>query len=225
MLIPRYYFSDDFKEFQELFFSYPHEKKRFRSNDYLWNFDEPLTHFHYILSGAAMTVLEHENGSRKISSFHSQGTVFPGYHRSAFKIEQAIATIALSEMETLCFSQEVFCRMLTENPPLMLSTLDWYASYINLLLYESAHQDYNSSFIQLCNLLYLFTQNSPASDPRRIDLTQENLAEILALTRVNVARNLARLRQENIIIPHRRWIQVVDQKALEPYCSLETLKP
>lgn len=78
----------------------------------------------------------------------------------------------------------------------MLNTLDWYASYINLLLYESAHQDYNSSFVKLCNLLYLFTQNSPDGRTDRIDLTQENIAEILTVTRVNAARSLGRLRDE-----------------------------
>ena len=93
-----------------------------------------------------------------------------------------------------------------------------------LLLYESAHQDYNSSFVKLCNLLYLFTQNSPGGRTDRIDLTQENIAEILTVTRVNAARSLGRLRDEKIIVPHRRWIEIIDQKALEAYCSLETLQ-
>ena len=176
------------------------------------------------MSGVARTTLEHENGSRKISSFHSEGTVFPGCHRSVFKIEQSIATAALTDMETLCFSNDDFLKMLTENPQLMLSTVDWYASYINLLLYESAHQDYNSSFVKLCNLLYLFSRNSPTGERGRIDLTQESIAEILAVTRVSAARCLGRLRDEKIIIPHRSWIQIIDQKALEAYCSSETLQ-
>ena len=128
-------------------------------------------------------------------------------------------------METLCFTNEAFLQMLCENRQLMLCTLNWYASYVNLLLYESAHQDYNSSFIKLCNLLYLFSQNSPSGQEGRIDLTQENIAQILTMTRVNAARNLARLRDEKIIIPHRRWIEIIDQQALEAYCSLETLQP
>ena len=224
MLIPRYYFSNDFRDFQKYFFSQPHTVRTFRKNEYLWNYGEPVTHIFYIMSGVARTTLEHENGSRKISSFHSEGTVFPGCHRSVFKIEQSIATAALTDMETLCFSNDDFLKMLTENPQLMLSTVDWYASYINLLLYESAHQDYNSSFVKLCNLLYLFSRNSPTGERGRIDLTQESIAEILAVTRVSAARCLGRLRDEKIIIPHRSWIQIIDQKALEAYCSSETLQ-
>ncbi|HJC89874.1 MAG TPA: Crp/Fnr family transcriptional regulator [Candidatus Mediterraneibacter excrementigallinarum] len=224
MLIPRYYFSNDFRDFQKYFFSQPHTVRTFRKNEYLWNYGEPVTHIFYIMSGVARTTLEHENGSRKISSFHSEGTVFPGCHRSVFKIEQSIATAAVTDMETLCFSNDDFLKMLTENPQLMLSTVDWYASYINLLLYESAHQDYNSSFVKLCNLLYLFSRNSPTGERGRIDLTQESIAEILAVTRISAARCLGRLRDEKIIIPHRSWIQIIDQKALEAYCSSETLQ-
>ena len=224
MLIPRYYFSNDFRDFQKYFFSQPHTVRTFRKNEYLWNYGEPVTHIFYIMSGVARTTLEHENGSRKISSFHSEGTVFPGCHRSVFKIEQSIATAAVTDMETLCFSNDDFLKMLTENPQLMLSTVDWYASYINLLLYESAHQDYNSSFVKLCNLLYLFSRNSPTGERGRIDLTQESIAEILAVTRVSAARCLGRLRDEKIIIPHRSWIQIIDQTALEAYCSSETLQ-
>ncbi len=225
MLIPRYYFSDDYKEFYEYFLTQPHTRKTFQKDELLWNRGETITQVHYIISGAALTTLEHEDGFRKICSFHSGGTVFPGCHRSAFKIEQSIITTAITDMETLCFTNEAFLQMLPANRELMLCTLDWYAAYINLLLYESAHQDYNNSFIKLCNLLYLFSQNSPAGKSGRVGLTQENIAEILTVTRVNAARNLGRLRKEKIILPHRGWIEITDQKALEAYCSAETLQP
>ena len=89
---------------------------------------------------------------------------------------------------------------------------------------RSAHQDYNNSFLKLCNLLYLFSQNSPEENGRRISLTQENIAEILTVTRVNAARNLSRLRDEQIIVSHRKWIEIINPQALEAYCSQETLK-
>ena len=81
MLIPRYYFSNDYRDFYEYFLTQPHTVKIFRKDECLWNYGDPITHIYYIISGAAMTTLEHENGSRKISSFHGEGTVFPGFHR------------------------------------------------------------------------------------------------------------------------------------------------
>ena len=55
------------------------------------------------------------------------------------------------------------------------------------------------------------------------DLSQENIADILTLNRVNVAKCLSRLRDEGIIVSHRKWIEITDLSALEKYCSQETL--
>lgn len=47
------------------------------------------------------TFPKHENGRRKIISFHGPGTLFPGYHTNDFRIEQALTTAALSKIEVL----------------------------------------------------------------------------------------------------------------------------
>lgn len=224
MLIPRYYFANDYADFFDYFLTQPHTRKHFSKQEYLWSPGEPLTHAYYVISGIAQTSLEHENGFRKISSLHSSGTLFPGCHQLEFKIEQSIITTALSDMEVLSFTKDQALSMFLENRALSVRMLDWYATYINLLLYESAHQDYNSSFIKLCNLLYLFSQNAPDGESSCIRLTQENIAEILTTTRVNIARNLSRLRDEQIIVPHHKWIEIHDPDALASYCSQETLK-
>ena len=48
MLIPRYYFSNDYTDFYEYFLTQPHTRKTFRKNDCLWNPVEPVTHVYYI---------------------------------------------------------------------------------------------------------------------------------------------------------------------------------
>lgn len=179
MLIPRYYFYNDFTELYDYFLTQPHIKKTFLKNEYLWKPGEPLS----------------------------------------------IIFKALSEMEVLSFTREDFYRMFQDNPKLNALMFEWYAMYINLLIYESAHQEYNNSFIKLCNLLYLFSQNSPSGQSLRVDLTQENIADILTVNRVNAARSLLRLRDEGIIEPHRKWIEILDLDALASYCSQETLLP
>lgn len=223
MLIPRYYFTNEYKDFYEYLLSKPHTEKKFSAGEYLWNLDKIIEKIYYIKSGITQTYIEHEEGYRKIISFHGEGTVFPGYHSLSFKIEKSIVTLALSDVETLEFSKEEFAQMLQENQQLNTQILNWYASYVNLLLYETAHQEYNSTFLKLCNLLYLFSQNS--SEKNIIELTQENIASILAVNRVNAAKNLARLRDEKIIIPHRKRLEIIDMPKLMKYCSLETLKP
>nr|WP_275891379.1 Crp/Fnr family transcriptional regulator [Ruminococcus sp. OA3] len=191
--------------------------------EYLWEPGQPFQRIHYILSGIAQNCLEHENGHRKIISFHSIRTVFPGYHQQDFKIESALVTKAISDMQVLEFTKAEFRTMFESNPQLSAAVVEWYSTYVNLLLYEAAHQEYNHSFIKLCNLLYLFARNVSESTAYIIQLTQDEIADILAVNRVNLARHFARLRNEQIIATHRKWIEIIDLPALEKYCSEETL--
>ena len=225
MLIPRYCFSGDYEELYDYFLSQPHKERIFSKGDYLWKPSEFIQHVYYIKSGICVTSAEHEDGYQKILFFHSKGTVFPGFHESMFKIEKSITTKALSEMSALEFRREDIYRMFQENSALSSIAFEAYAKLINLLIYETAHQEYNNSFIKLCNLLYLFSQNAPNGNPRHIELSQENIAEILTINRVNAAKSLSRLRDEGIIISHRKWIELVDIPALMNYCSSETLLP
>lgn len=225
MLIPRYYFSNDFAHLYDYFKSQPHTVKVFHKGDYLWSIGEFLTRVYYVKSGIVQTLVEHEEGYQKIISFHTTGTVFPGCHQFMYKIEQSIVSRACCDVETLCFRREDFYNMYQTNPQLNAQVLEWYAMYINLLLYENAHQEYNKSFIKVCNLLYLFSKNSPYGASGRIDLSQENIADILTINRVNAAKCLSRLRDEQIILSHRKWIEIINFSALEAYCSQETLLP
>lgn len=223
MLIPRYYFYNDYAELYDYFLSHPHRERSFRKGDYLWKPGEFIERVYYIKSGICITSAEHEDGYQKILYFHSKGSVCPGFHESLFKIEKSLITRAISDMQTLEFTKESVHQMFEENKRLSSIAFESYAKLINLLLYETAHQEYNNSFIKLCNLLYLLYQNSLNSNPKHIDLSQENIAEILTINRVNVAKNLSRLRDEGIIVSHRKWIEIVDIEALKSYCSYETL--
>lgn len=223
MLVPRYYFADDYTQFYNYFLSQPHTEKIFHKDEFLWNTGEYIERVYYIISGIVQTNVEHEDGYQKIMHFHGKGTVFPGCQNSAFKIEKSITAKALSDVHVLEFTRKDFYHMFQENKELNAQVFETYAMYINLFLYETAHQEYNNSFIKLCNLLYLFSVNSPEKEKNQIKLTQENISEILTLNRVNTAKNLTRLREENIIISHRKWIEIIDTEALKKYCSYETL--
>ena len=223
MQTPRYIFADDFSAFETYFKSVPGRRRSFKKGDSLWAAGQPFSPVYYILSGLALTCIHHEEGHRKILSFHGKGTVFPVYHGNRFKIERSIATQALEDVEALEFSPPQFRRMMEESFPLTETVIDWYASYVNLLLYETAHQEYNSAFIKLCNLLYLLAEREETEAGPVIYLSQEELADILAANRVNLSRNLSRLRQEGVIATSRKQIRILRPYLLAARCSSETL--
>jgi CRP-like cAMP-binding protein len=223
MLTPRYFFTNDFLACKDYFQSQPHKKKSFHQGSFLWEIGEPFQRIHYILSGVCQNYIEHETGHRKIISFHGPGTVFPGYHEKDYKIEGSLCTIALTPMEVWEFSKEDFRAMFETNAAVRSAVIDWFSTYTNLLLYDSAHQEYNNSLIKLCNLLYLLSVNQAAPASRELFITQDTLADTLGMSRAQLARALAFLRKGNIIATHRKNIMILDEKRLAAYCSVETL--
>ena len=222
MLTPRCFFSEDFRSFQDYFFSQPHRRRTFARGDYLWRPERPFESVHYILSGVSQNYVEHENGRRKIISFHGPGTLFPGYHRQDYKIERSLITRALSPMEVLEFSKEEFRLMFAHNGDLSAAVVEWYAMYVNLLLYDTAHQEYNSSFLKLCNLLYLLADSPVGGRQGVLNLTQDDLADLLGISRANLTRGLAQLRRQGTLRTRRGLVELLDLPALAQCCSEET---
>ena len=222
MLTPRCFFSEDFRSFQDYFFSQPLRRRSFARGDYLWRPERPFESVHYILSGVSQNYVEHENGRRKIISFHGPGTLFPGYHRQDYKIERSLITRALSPMEVLEFSKEEFRLMFAHNGDLSAAVVEWYAMYVNLLLYDTAHQEYNSSFLKLCNLLYLLADSPVGGRQGVLNLTQDDLADLLGISRANLTRGLAQLRRQGILRTRRGLVELLDLPALAQCCSEET---
>lgn len=219
MLSPRYFFSAGDPELYQYLLAQPHREQHFEPGEYLWKPGELIERVYYIKSGVAVASVEHENGRQKILLFAEKGSIYPGCQNSQFKIEMSITVRAISPMDTLEFQREHFYRMFQTNSRLNGFMFESYAMYINALLYETAHQGYNDSFVKLCNLLYLLARNRGKNT---IELTQENLADILANNRVNVAKNLALLRERGIIRSHRKSLEILDMQGLEELCSLET---
>ena len=223
MLTPRYYFADDFRRFHDYFLAQPCEKKVFRKGDLLWRPGQPYNRIHYFLSGAAVHFAEHETGKRRIISFHGLGTVFPGYHTTDFKIELSLTTAALSEIHVLEFTVPQFQAMFESNTALSEQVVNWYAMYVNRFLFETIHQEFNSARVKLCNLLYLLTMNQPANSGPVIEMTQEDLADLLGISRVHVTRELAQLRRRGILTTTRGKLTITDLPALAGLCTDETV--
>lgn len=223
-ITPKYIFAEDFRDLEDYFLSCPHKEVSFEKGDYLWKPGEPYGRIHYLKTGVVQNYLEHEMGYRKILSFHAGGTVFPGFHYQNYKIEESLLSQALTPVEALEFTMAQFETMFGENEALQHHIIEWYSAYVNLFIYDGAHQEFNSSLVKLCNLLYLLLLREPDEQGQRLyNLTQEALADILGVSLINVTRNLTKLRKAGIIATSRKQITVIDAERLITLCSGETL--
>ena len=223
MLVPRYYFADDFCAFYQYFLSQPHTERIFQKGDYLWKPEQPYDRIQYYVSGASVHFSDHESGHRKIISFHGPGTIFPGYHTTDFRIELSLSTTALSNIKVLEFTIPQFKAMFESNAALAENVVNWYSKYVNRFLFETIHQEFNSSQVKLCNLLYLLTMNQPANSGLTIEMTQENIADLLGMSRVQITREVTDLRSKGILATARGRLTVTDIRALASLCTEETM--
>ena len=222
---PKYIFAGDFRDLESYFAACPHKDVSFRKGDYLWEPGEPFDRIHYIRSGVVQNYLVHETGHRKIISFHAGGTIFPGFHYLHYQIEESLLSTAMTHVQAYEYTQDQFAAMFAENFTLVRHVIDWFSSYTNLLIYDSGIQEYNSSFVRLCNLLYLLKLSDTGRQNLLHELTQEELADTLGVSLMNVSRGLTELRHRGIIETKRKAITILDADGLMALCSGETLAP
>lgn len=221
MQVPSYIFKDEFKKFKDYFLSQPHNNVTFKKGEFVWRENECLTKVYFVLDGLIQMSCLHEDGYQKIISYYGSNSIFPGCSSTKFKLEQSLIATAVSDVSTLCFPQETFYQMYLHYEELTAAVLESYAKQVNLLLYQSAHQDYNGTASKICNLLYLLLKFN--SEDNRIDITQEELAQMLSINRVNVSKNLSRLRELHILETSRHHIKILDTDALIQMCTAETI--
>lgn len=140
-----------------------------------------------------------------------------------YKIEESLLSRAMTHVQAYEFTQAQFAQLFEANPALVRRVIDWFSSYTNLLIYDGAHQEYNSSFVRLCNLLYLLKLSEVGRRNMLQDLTQEELADTLGVSLINVSRGLTQLRRLGIIETKRKTITILEPERLMQLCSGETL--
>ncbi len=235
MLVPRYMYKDDFSPFLGKLEELPHVERRFSRGEYLWRPGDLIERVHYIEEGVARTSFINEDGRAKVLFYHGAGMVFPGCHESQFAIERSIVTEAMGPVRTLEFSRADFLALARADAAIGSAMFENYARYINLLIFETAHQERNEALVKLCNVLELLARDAAGGRSagggrggdagrgagRRIDCSQEDLAEILAMNRVSVARLMGRLADAGVVATHRGWVEILDREALLARCTGE----
>lgn len=221
-ILPKYYFSGEFADFYDRLSSISHKKICFRSGDLLWRAGEPVKCTYYFHSGFVQTYVEHEDGHKKILSFHGSGSIFPGFQKTDFKIEKSIVMKAAADVEADAFDRHSFYELCLGDPLLMARVCEFQSAYINMLIYDAAHQKFNDIFLKLCNFLYLMWKNQGGREHMGIYITQEAIADTLGVGRNHVTKCMSRLRREGIVELRRGLIKVMDSRGLGKYCSAET---
>jgi len=220
MITPRYYFSDDFKKYEKIFYSKAYKKVHFKKGECLCDINDNFDTMFYIIDGTVKLSILHESGHEKSVSFHGTGNLQPYYYPINFKLEKSLLLTAITDVNALAFDKNYFYTIIKENIDLYDSLLEGLVRLINLLMCENTSMLYDNGLVKISNFLYSYLKTGQSKN-NIIYIQQHEIAAIAGMNRINTAKHLRELRNRKIISTARNKITILDEEDLFKLCSDE----
>lgn len=222
MLAPRYLFSRDFSAFRQALLALPHRRRRFARKECLWQAGEHFEKIYFLESGLARTSILSTTGGIRTICWHGAETVFPVVHRNRFEIESRHVTEAMTTVMALEFTAGDIESFLRQSPDFAMATIDWYAKFVNLLLYSAADVATAPTLQAVATALeLLFCNESGAAMAEKgvLTITQSELADLIGIDRASLVRVLSALRLRGALATRRGAIELKNLSLLRAAAS------
>jgi len=219
IMMSKYYFSNDFLEYEEMIGRYNVQFKCYKKNDFLSTQSETLNQGYYIKKGILKLSIGSECGKEKILALFGPGSIFPlGLNEHHYELEYAITEQALVDIEVYEIQFTELRKMCLENHELALRMLEHYCDFTSFLFYEISSLSSDSSFVKTCNILYALSEKGVFQN-NFIELKQDEIADFGGISKVQVARAYKTLKNSGIIETKRNGLIINDRKELLKLCS------
>lgn len=224
MEIPRFYFSHVYDDLKPLLAEHAVSRKKFSKGELIFSSESPLDFCMLIEKGLSSYSIIHESGAVKTLFYHAEGSLFPTYS-SMREYRLLEYNMAVTDVEGLILPQKKLGELMTTHPVLMQRVLSSYLDMFNFLIFDSINQSYNSAFVRVCNFLYLYSEylGDTINIKHDINLTHEDISNVVAVSRVQVSYIISKLKKELVIASSRGRIRIENRMLLRKYCSGETL--
>lgn len=218
-IIPSFYFSNKFLQYENFIQEYSAQKIKFSKNDILTTPGEINNTAYYINSGIMLFSLSHANGGQKSLALLGPGSIFPiGLTDHKYKMDFEIILTAFSNLDVYKFSYITLREMAEDNRNLSLDLLEYNCDFISYLFHNSVSQAFDSCLTRLCDVLYLYLVSTDVEN-NTVNLSQSSLANFTGASIAQLERALKELRTLNIIDTSRNKIIILDSDRLLDRCS------
>lgn len=218
MLVPDFFLEEHFSLYEDVIRKYSAGPKKISKGTILHDAQAEEKISYYILDGIAALKITNETGLEQILFYLCKGSLYPiNTIQTPLSMDGYLHVIAVTDLTVLTFPARTITKMLDESRGLSEAVIEHYVKYTNVLLCKILLHSYNDSTKCICSFLYLHHIYYATNDI--INLTQEQIGQLLGLSRVQVARVFGILRQENIIKTKRNNIMVLDPVRLKIKCS------
>lgn len=195
----------------------PHRVLKFRPQEYIVREGDRPQHSCLILSGFAFRHKVAGNGGRQIFSIHMKGDV-ADLQNSLLRIADHNLQ-ALTHVEAALIPVEAIQDISFERP--VLGRALWYETLVDSSIFRewTLNVGRRNARSRTAHLLCEFSYRLRAAglgdhDSYELPMTQEQLADALALTSVHVSRTLKGLEEEGLIARTNRTVRIHDRQRL-----------
>jgi CRP-like cAMP-binding protein len=218
MFVPQFFFEHHFSEYIDIVEKHSTCTKDIPKGTVLRNTQTENRTSYYIKSGIAALTMTNESGYERILFFMCEGSIYPiNTFKTLLSMDSYLNFVALTDLEVLTFPSEKILDMIEDNIDIAAATIKHYVIYTNILLCKLLLDSYNDSTKCICSFLYLYKNYYKSSNT--INLTQEQIGQLLGLSRTQVARVFSELRKEKIIKTSRNDVVILDSERLKESCS------
>ncbi len=220
MITTRYYFSEEFAGYKDLFLKYNPKHKTFSPGEYMCSPSEMLDNVFFIESGLTRLSVLTDQNTEKLFCFFGPNSIYPVVcHMQNLSLEPYILLQAVTETKTFYFKTKYIAAIIMEHPEIGCAMIDHYVHFSNTLIVSDIFNRKGNAFENICQFLFLFAINSPEQlEQGSIPLSQEQLADATSLSRSQVIRILQKLKEENVIKTSRNYIKIIDLQKLKNKC-------
>lgn len=218
MILPKFYMTDDFTPFEDDILAHGGIRRRIPARTRLHEATSEVHTAYYIRHGLAKFSLLTEEGAENIIFFYGEGSIFPvNCSTELFTLETFMSFSAITDLEVITFPAARLPEIACGNQDFVAAIILHYSHYASSVLMRSMLHTYNDSMRVVSTFLCLYCAHSTPKN--LVDLSQEEIGNMLGLSRVQVSRVVSVLKRENIIEVNRKSIRILDLNKLKYQCS------
>ncbi|MBC9033992.1 Crp/Fnr family transcriptional regulator [Sphingomonas sp. JC676] len=195
----------------------PHTTRCMRAQEYIVREDDRPTHSCLLLSGYAIRHKIAGNGGRQIFSIHMKGDVVDLHNSILRRADHNIQT--LTEVEVAMIPVDAIRKIAAEHP--LVGQAMWYETLVDAAIFREwtlnvGRRDARARAAHLlCEFgIRLAVAGLGTKNDYILPMTQEQLADALALTSIHINRMLKALAQEGLIERTKRSVRILDFERL-----------
>ncbi len=161
----------------------------------------------YLMDGTAKSFVITEDGEERIFGFLKKGSLLsldclaPGSEATA-------SVVAVTDLTVILLTREQLQQMTVDHPDFSYDFINYFSMCINNVVYYTSLSSISNHHRRLISFLRLFFNDPEFQQTRRINMTQEEIAHALCMSRAQLAKILAEFRQDGLIETGNRYILI-----------------